>query len=122
MQLAGVRSYRFENCGRVVVDGVDTGSILPEEEHASQHQTVHNISAGGEGLEGLPEANTNGRLLVFKGLVDSGNLFGDVDVVGIQLADPAKVIHRLAATVLEEQPAGRFLDPQGSSEKQTRGN
>jgi hypothetical protein len=112
-----MRSYRFENCGRVVVDGVNAGSILPEEEHASQHQTVHNIPASGESLEGLPETNADGRLLVFKGLVNSVDLLGDVNVVGIQLADPAKVLHRLAATVLEEQPTGRFFDPQSSNEK-----
>lgn len=117
-----MRSYRFENRRRVVVDGVNAGTILPEEEHASQHETVHNISARGEGLEWLPETKTDRRLLVFKGLINSSDLLGDVNVVGIQLADPAEVLHRLTAMVLKEQPAGRFLDPQGSNEKQTRWN
>ena len=114
------RTYRFEDSGRVVVNGVDTGSILPEEEHTSEHETVHHIAASSKSLEGLPETNTNGRSLVLQSLVNSGDLLGDVHVVGAQLADPAKVLHRLAATVLEEKPAGRFLDPQGSSEKEAR--
>lgn len=118
----GRETYRFEDGGRVVVDSIDTRSILPEEKHTPEHQTVHDIAARGEGLEGLPEANADRRFLVLQSLVDSGDLFADVDVVGIQLADPAEILHRLAATVLKEKPAGRFLDPQRSSEEKTGRN
>jgi hypothetical protein len=113
-----VYTYRLENSRRVVVDGVDTGTVLPEEEHTAQHETVHDALVGGKGLERLPEANTNGASLILKGLVDGGNLFGDVNVVGVQLANPAKILHRLTATVLEEEPTRRFLDPQGTGEEE----
>ena len=75
-------AYRFEDSWGVVVDGVDARTVLPEEEHTAQHQTVHDTLVRGEGLERLPEANTNGASLVFKGLINGGNLFGYVNVVG----------------------------------------
>lgn len=122
MQYCGPRgspSYRSENSRRIVVDGIDTGAVLPEKEHAAQEQTPHNVLASAEGLEGLPESKTDGGLLIFKSLVDGCYLLRDVNVVGIQLADPAEVLHRLAATILEEKPARGFLDPQCTSEKHT---
>lgn len=113
-------SYRSENGRRVVVNSVDTRAVLPEKEHAAQHKTVHDALVGSEGLEGLPETNTNSTLLIFKSLINSNHLFRDVNIVGFQLADPAEVLHCLAATVFQEQPAGRFLHPQRTNEKQPR--
>lgn len=103
-------TYR-EDCGRVKVDGIDSRSILPEEQHASEEQSVLHVGSGGQCLKGLPQTDTDGRLLRLGGMVNSGHLLGDVDFRGIQLADPAKVLHSLAAAVLQEEPSRRLSDP-----------
>lgn len=69
-----------------------------------------------ESLDGLPEPNTDGTLLRLVGLVDSCDLFCDVEVGGRQLTDPAKVVHSFLAAVMEEQPTRRFPDPQRTNE------
>lgn len=114
-------TYR-EDGGRVVVDGVDTGSVLPEKQHASDEQPPLQVGSLAQRLEGLPKANADSRLLLLVDLVDGGNLFGDVDVVGFQLANPAQVLHALTPTVLQEEPARGFPDPQGPCKKQARGD
>lgn len=53
------------------------------------------------------------------GLVNSSHFFGDVDICRLQLTDPAEVLHGLLSAVVEEKPARRFPDPQGTSEKHT---
>lgn len=102
-----VNSVRLDTEGledgrRVVVDGVDTGSVLPEEEHAAQEQTVAEKRTVLESLEGLEEAHADGGLLLLVSLVDSSNLLGDVDITGGQLADPAQVVHGLGTVLVEE--------------------
>lgn len=101
----------LEDSGRVVVDSVDTGSILPEEEHAAEEQTPHQVRAGSKRLEGLPESETDGRLLVLMGLVNGSNFFGNIHIRSVQLADPAKVFHSLLALVVKEEPARRLAHP-----------
>lgn len=113
------RGTDLENGGRVVVDGVDTGSVLPEEEHAAEEQTPHQVRTSGKGLKGLPETETDGRLLVLMGLIDGSNFFGDIDIGSLQLADPAEVLHGLAALVVKEKPARGLAHPQGTNEQQT---
>ena len=98
----GLDTEGLEDGGRVVVDGVDTGSVLPEEEHATQEQTVAEKRAVLESLEGLEEAHTNSSLLLLVSLVDSSNLLGDIDITGGQLADPAQVFHGLGTVLVEE--------------------
>lgn len=51
-----------ENGRGVVVNGVDTGAVLPEEQHAAQEQAPLQIGTGTKGLEGLPEAESNSGL------------------------------------------------------------
>ena len=121
-EIDGDESTYLEDSRRVVVDGVDTRTILPEEEHASQEQTPHQVRALSKCLEGLPEPNTHGGLLSFVGLVNSRNFFGDVDIGSGQLTDPAEILHSIAAALMEEQPPRRFPDPQGTHEQQTRRN
>lgn len=117
MDHADRRVTYTEDGGRVVVDGVDARSVLPEEEHASEEQSPHHVRAGSESLEGLPESNTDSRLLMLMGLVNGSDLFSDIDVGGLQLTDPAKVLHSLLAAVVKEKPARGLADPQGTSEK-----
>jgi hypothetical protein len=115
---ADQRGTHLEDGGRIVVNGVDTGSILPEEEHAAEEQTPHDIGASGKGLEGFPETDADSRSLVLMGLVNGGNFFCDVHIICIQLANPAEVLHGLLALVVKEQPARGFPNPQGTYEKQ----
>lgn len=86
----------------VVVDGVDTRAVLPEKEHASQEQAVHDFFVGGSSPEGLPEPKADRRALLFQGLVDGTNLLNNVDIVFGQLANPGQVLDGLLATTLRE--------------------
>ena len=79
----------LEHRGTVVVDGVDTGAILPEEEHESQEQSPHHPGIRAGCLEWLPETSADLGLLLLQGLVDAGDLLDNVDVVLGQLANPA---------------------------------
>lgn len=77
---ADQRCTHREDSGRVVVDCVDTRSVLPEEEHASEEQSPHHVGASSESLEGLPESKTDSSLLVLVGLVNGSHFFGNVDI------------------------------------------
>lgn len=114
-------TYR-EDGGRVVVDGIDARPILPEEQHASDEQPPLQIRSPAKRLEGLPETNTDGRLLLLVDLVDGGNLLGDVHVRGLQLANPAQVLHALTSAVLEKEPARGFANPQRPCKEQAGGD
>lgn len=111
-----------EDSRRVVVDSIDTRAVLPEEEHTSQEQTPHHVGALGQGLERIPEAETNNGLLGLVCLVNGSNFFRDVEIRRSKLADPAEVLHRLLSAAVEEEPTGGFPNPQGSREKHTSGN
>lgn len=61
-QQTGICAYDtdgLEDCGRVVVDSIDSRSVLPEEERATKEETVGDFGVVGECAEGLPEAQTN---------------------------------------------------------------
>lgn len=91
-----------EDSRAVVVDGVDTGRVLPEEQHATQEEAVLQARRLEDSLEGLPEAQTNSSNLLLDGLVNSSHLLGDVNISFIELTNPAEVLHGLLATTLEE--------------------
>lgn len=108
----------LEDSGGVIVDGVDTGAILPEEEHATQEKTVHDTLVGTSGLEWLPEANTNGCALLLQGGVNSTNLLNHVDIILGQLTDPAKVLNSILTTAAGEQPTGRLADEDTTNQQE----
>jgi len=112
----------LEDGGGVVVDGIDTRSVLPEEEHASQEQTVAEERPGAKSLEGLPESHTNGGPLFLDSIVNGGDLLSDIDVTRGQLTDPAKVVHGLRALVVQEQPSGGFPHPERAEQQHTGGD
>lgn len=109
-------TYR-EDSRRVIVDSVDARTILPEEEHAAEEKTPHQIWAPCERLEWLPEAQAHHSLLRFMSLINSSDLFSDVDISGSQLTDPAEILHSCGPAILEEEPAGGLAEPQSTNEK-----
>lgn len=109
-----------EDGRRVVVDGVDTRTVLPEEKHAADEETPLQLGAGAKGLEGLPEAEANGLLLHLIDVVDAGDLLLNVGVGGLQLADPAQVLDGLLALVVQEEPAGRLWQQERADQEQSR--
>lgn len=111
-----------EDSRRVVVDGINTRAVLPKEQHTSQEQAPHYVRALTKRLEGLPEAEAHDSLLLFVRLVNGSNFFGDVQIRGSKLADPAEILHCLLSAVVEEEPTGRLTNPQGANEKHTSGN
>jgi len=62
---------RFEDSWRVVVDGVNSGGILPEEEGAAEEETIGNFPVIDEGSKWLPESESNSSVLVLKSGIDS---------------------------------------------------
>lgn len=109
----------LEDSRGVVVDGVNAGTVLPEEEHATQEQTPHDTLVVTSSLEWLPEANTDGRALLFQGLINSTDLLHHVDIALGQLADPAKVLDGFLATATGEQPTGGLADEDTANQQET---
>lgn len=88
------------------------------EEHSTEEEAPEDLGVL-EGDEGLPEAGTNLAAVALEILLDKGNLLDNVQVRGVEVADPAEVGHGLVPLALGEEPAGRLLDPEGSDEKHT---
>lgn len=112
----------LEDSGGVVVDGVDTGAVLPEEEHTTEEESPLNLVVTSDSLEGLPESKTDGGSLVFKSVVDESNLLDNVEVVDGKVTDPAKVLKTLLSSTFSDQPTRRLVKPERSKEKKTTGD
>ena len=80
---------RLEDGGRVIVDGIDTGGVLPEEERATEEEAPHCLLVTEDRLEWRREIEAHRNSLVLKGRFDSLNFLLHVDVILIQLAHPA---------------------------------
>lgn len=76
----------LEHGGRIVVDRVDAGAVLPQEEGTTEEEAVEHAAVVENGLEGLPETKTDGSGLPLNGVVDSSDLFLHVDVVCVEFA------------------------------------
>lgn len=121
---AGVGSLdtdRLENGRAVVVDGVDTRAVLEQEQETTKNESPLNSSTATNCLEWLPEAGANTSLLLLDCCVDKGNLLDKVQIVDLEIADPAEVLEGLFAAILGEQPAGRLLEPEGAHKKEPSG-
>lgn len=115
-------TYRFEDSWTVIVDGIDTRSVLPEEQRASEEQTPHDLLVGSSCLEGLPETNANTTPLFFQSLVNGTNLLNHIDIVLGQLADPAKILDCLLTATASKEPTRRLPDEVATNEQETRRN
>lgn len=94
----------LENGGRIVIDGVDPGRVLPEEERTAQEETVSNSTVLDKGFERLPEAEADCALLMFEGRVNGGYFFEHVDVIRMKLSQPAQVLQSLGTLVSGHEP------------------
>ncbi|KAI6764070.1 hypothetical protein HG530_007859 [Fusarium avenaceum] len=81
--------------GAVIVDGVDTRTILPEEHHTAKEEAPLDVSAL-ERTEWLPETSTDFSVVAVKLLVHVANFFDD--------------------------PTRRLLDPEGAEKQHAGGN
>jgi hypothetical protein len=107
---------RFEDRGRIVVDGVDSGCVLPEKERAAKEEAIANFAVVGEGFERLPESKSNSGLLVLKSSIDSGNFFEHVHVILVKLSDPAQILESEGTFATGHEPTGAFFDEEKTSE------
>lgn len=117
--VCGAGLTHLEDSRGVVVDGVNAGTVLPEEEHATEEQTPHDTLVATGRLEWLPEANPDGRALLLQGLVNSIDLLNHVDIALGQLADPAKVLDGFLATATGEQPTWGLADEDATNQQET---
>lgn len=111
-----------EHFRRVVVDSVDSGAVLPHKHDGTEEKTPLDLTIPRGCPEGLPEALTDGSGLLFENEFERGNFFDHVEVVGGQLANPAKVLKGCFAAVLGQEPARALFDPESSNEKETCGD
>lgn len=108
----------FEDCGGVVVDGVDAGRILPEEEGTAKKESVADFAIVHECSEWLPESKTDGCMLMFECGIDCRDFFEHIDVVGVKFSDPAEVLEGFGALTTAHEPAWRFPDEEEADEHQ----
>lgn len=90
---------RLEDGGRVVVDGVDTRSVLPQEEHGAEEETPPNLGLA-EGLERLPETDTVASAELLNGGLDGGDFLNNVQIGALEVPDPAEVLQSLFTLTL----------------------
>lgn len=111
----------LEDGGTVVVDGVDTRAVLPEEEHASEEESPEDLGLP-QSAKWLPETSTNLRAVPLDLCITVRNLLDHVDVISREFSDPLQVTERLLTAALGEKPSGRLLNPEDADEKQACGN
>lgn len=85
----------LKNRRTVVVDGVDTRSVLPHEEETTEQESPLNLAVTTDSLERLPEALSNGCSLLFEGGIKHSDFLDDVDVLNGEVTDVAKVLQSL---------------------------
>ena len=95
---------------------------MPQEEHAADEKPIHNLAIVYHGLEGLPETKANLGALVLDGVVNCDNFFLHVDVIAVELADPAKVFDAFFTPASAEEPARGFFEKKRPAEEETSRN
>lgn len=112
----------LENSWGVIVDGVDSGCVLPEEERATEGETIHDFAVVGESFEWLPETKSDGGMLFFESGIDAGYFFEHVNIVLRELSDPAKVFESGGPITAAHKPSRRFSNEEESGEHEPSGN
>jgi hypothetical protein len=60
--------------------------------------------------------------LILQTRVDSCDFLNEIEIVQGQVADPGKVLERLLAPALGEEPSRALTDPNRANEEKTSGN
>lgn len=95
----------LENRRRVVIDSVDTRSVLPEEERSTEEESPLDLSAGSKQLERLPKSKTASGHLSFDIRLNSINLFLNINIILGERSDPAQILDSLLPLSLGHQPS-----------------
>ena len=72
---------RREHRWRIVVDGVDSRSVLPQEQHATQEKSPLDLAVLSHRNERFPEPLAKGSLLFFKSGIQESDLLDNVEFV-----------------------------------------
>lgn len=110
---------RLEDGGRVVVDGVDAGTVLEHEKETTDQESPLDLAVAADSQERLPESKTDSRSLLLVCSIDKGDFLNNVKLVACKLADPAKVLQALLTSALGEKPARSLLDPDTADQEKT---
>lgn len=106
------RTDRVDNPRSTVPGRCVNGSPEVKEENGSNATTIQVVARmlcrlyHVDVRTGDPHADRTGDTTSLVGLVNGCNFFGDIDIRGFHLTDPAKVLHGLLAAILEEEPTG----------------
>ena len=90
----------------VVVDGVDSGSVLPEEQRSSEEESPLNMSVGCKKPEWLPEAHAATCHLALNISINGIHFFFDIDIIFVKFSDPTEVLDCLLSSPLRHEPSG----------------
>jgi hypothetical protein len=96
----------LEDSGRIVIDGVNSRSILPEKQRASEEESPLNVSILGKDLEWLPESKASSSDLSLEIRVNGVKFLLDIYVIFIELANPAEVFDGFFSLSLGHEPPG----------------
>jgi hypothetical protein len=91
---------------------------LPEEKRASQEESVADFAVIDKSSERLPESKTDSCMLMLERGIDRRNFFEHIDIVGVELSNPAEVLECLGALTTAHEPTWRFSDEEESDEHQ----
>jgi len=111
---------RFENRGRVVVDGVNTGQVLEDHDEAGSSETV-SVTRESDLLEGT-KASSDKTGLESDGVSDHGDFVDDVGVIRREVSKASEILDCLFVTTLLEQPSRRFGEEECTDTENTGGD
>jgi len=109
---------RTEESRRVVVDGVDTSTVLPHEERSSDEHSTEEESFSEDLTERCPESRSDGGTVVLDLNVDLVDLVDEIGFLRGKVSNEAKVLDGLISTVSGDQPTRGLLDEEGNTSKE----
>ena len=95
---------------------------MPEKEGTAEEKPVENLAVIYHCLEWLPETKANFGALLFDCIVNGEDFLLHVDVVVVELANPAEILDTLLAPAPGEEPTRRLLEEKGTEKETTGGN
>ena len=79
--VCALNTNALEYRGRIIIDGVDTRSVLPEEEHSSKEESPLDVFIAGEELERLPEPLATSSFLTLDVLIHGVYFFLNINII-----------------------------------------
>ena len=106
--ILGLNAHRPEHIGAVIVDSVNSGEVLQDEQRMAKEESPSGLRVLESLLDRLEEAPRE----IVDLLLHHGNFFDNVCIVDVQVSDPAKVRDRFVDPAFCEEPTWCLLQEQ----------